>query len=470
LIPAVIFLHGFGARYDLPISLALYLYAAGGVVIISFVLVAIFAGQKSGAGAIVYPRWRFRRVEPIFNSAAVRSAGYTIGVLALVAIVSTGLFGSSDPTRNPSEYLVWIYFWAGLVILSGLAGNLWTLFNPWAGIYALLRRVVPATERPLPRAMGIWPAAALYFAFACLELTSGMANRPWLIATLALLYSLVTLAGMFGYGGAAWLKQCEAFTVLFGIVSRFSPVETAAEGGRLQVWLRPWGFGLLQPMQAGWDRITFIVLMLSTLAFDGILATPVWPAFYGALSPLAGIASFGNFIVRTLGLMVLTVIFLTAFVAVTRLVLFYGWDELKSPLGRWRGFDWMGGMTAFALTLVPIALVYNAAHDYSYLVVQSQGLFPLLPDPFARGWDLFPSLVGYQPSFALAQASTVWYVQVVLIVLGHVVAMYLAHLRAAERFKKATNVLGSQYPMLFLMVLYTMTSLWILAQPVTREI
>ena len=56
----------------------------------------------------------------------------------------------------------------------------------------------------------------------------------------------------------------------------------------------------------------------------------------------------------------------------------------------------------------------------------------------------------------------------ILIVLGHVVAVYLAHLRAGERFKTARNALLSQYPMLALMVAYTMTSLWILAQPITE--
>ena len=58
--------------------------------------------------------------------------------------------------------------------------------------------------------------------------------------------------------------------------------------------------------------------------------------------------------------------------------------------------------------------------------------------------------------------------QVILIVLGHVIAVYLAHLRAGERFKTARNALLSQYPMLLLMVAYTMTSLWILAQPITE--
>jgi hypothetical protein len=145
-------------------------------------------------------------------------------------------------------------------------------------------------------------------------------------------------------------------------------------------------------------------------------------------------------------------------VTVVRLMLYFGsssGNELET-------------VTAFALTLVPIALVYNAAHNYSYLTIQAQGLVPLLADPLALGWHLLPTS-GYRVSFALAGAATVWYVQVVLIVLGHVIAVYLAHRRAGERFKTAQQILLSQYPMLVLMVLYTMTSLWILAQPITRE-
>ena len=40
----------------LPISLALYLYAAAGVVVVSFVMVAVFAGDRVGTRAIRYPR------------------------------------------------------------------------------------------------------------------------------------------------------------------------------------------------------------------------------------------------------------------------------------------------------------------------------------------------------------------------------------------------------------------------------
>jgi len=49
-----------------------------------------------------------------------------------------------------------------------------------------------------------------------------------------------------------------------------------------------------------------------------------------------------------------------------------------------------------------------------------------------------------------------------------VIAVYLSHMRAGERFLTAQRALLSQYPMLLLMVMYTMTSLWILAQPITQ--
>jgi hypothetical protein len=456
-----IFLHGFGPRYDLPAPLFWYLFAAAGVVIISFVLVVAFAGEQVGPKALHYPRRPIPFLLRLARSPWPKAVGGTIGVLALLAIVLTGLFGSTDSTYSPAEYLVWIYFWAGLVILSGLVGNLWCLLNPWAAIYDLVTRF--ARRGPLWKLpnVGVWPAAAAYFSFACLELTTGMANQPRVVGALALAYSAVTLAGMILFGRDQWLEHCEAFTVLFGIVGRFGPIEAERrdDGAISAVYVRPWGVGLLQPGPSGWDRIFFVILMLSTLAFDGILATPAWQDFNVTLEPLwLPMGPWGFFFVRTLGITLLTIAFLLVFVAFMEMVIFFGNRKV----------DFVTTATGFAMTLVPIALVYNAAHNYSYVVVQSQALIPLLNDPLHRGWHLLPALANVTPSFALAQASTVWFAQVVLIVLGHVIAVYLAHMRAGERFRSAQRALLSQYPMLALMVIYTMTSLLILAQQTTK--
>ena len=458
-----IVLHGFGPRYDLPIATALYLYAAGGVVFISFVLVVLFAGDRVGPRATDYPRRAVPWLLPIARSPWPRFIGGVMGVAALIAVVITGLFGSGNAFYNPSEYIVWIFFWASLVILSGLVGNLFYWLSPWTAIYDALARILhPRPVWKMPE-VGLWPAAAAYFAFACLELTTGLAVRPQIVAVAAIVYTVVTLAGMFLFGRDEWLDHCEAFTILFGIVARFGPLETERdETGRMSaVYLRPWGVGLLKPSPSGWDRVLFVILMLSTLAFDGISATPAWQDFTVALKPYwLPLGSFGLFAVRTFGLVLLTIAFLLIFVAFMEAVIYLGQRKV----------DVKATVTSFALTLVPIALVYNAAHNYSYILVQSQYLIPLLNDPLHKGAHLLPAVAGYVPNFALAQASTVWYADIVLIVLGHVVAGFLSHLRAGERVRTAQRALLSQYPMLLLMVLYTMTSLWILAQPITKEL
>jgi hypothetical protein len=454
--------HGFGQRYDLPIGLALYLFAAGGVVFISFVLVVLFTGDQVGAKALEYPRREVPLLLPIARSRGPRLIGGVIGVFALAVVVVTGLFGSTNAFYNPAEYIVWIYFWAGTVIASGIVGNLWYLLNPWAAIFDAVAKLVPTRPPGRLPDVGVWPAVVAYFAFACLELTSGMASRPQMVAVAASVYTAITLAGMFVFGRDEWLEHCEGFTVLFGIVGRFGPVEVERDEKRQikSVYVRPWGVGLLNTGQAGWDRVVFVILMLSTLAFDGILATPAWQDFNIALEPIwLPMGALGFFFVRTLGLLLLTAAFLLVFMAFMEAVLYLGQRKV----------DLKTTLTSFALTLVPIALVYNAAHNYSYVALSAQLLIPLLNDPLLKGWHLLPAVANFKPSFALVQAATVWYAQIVLIVLGHIVAVILSHLRAAERFRTAQRALLSQYPMLLLMVLYTMTSLWILAQPITRE-
>jgi hypothetical protein len=69
------------------------------------------------------------------------------------------------------------------------------------------------------------------------------------------------------------------------------------------------------------------------------------------------------------------------------------------------------------------------------------------------------------PRWAIPRPDAVWYLQITLVVLGHADAVYLAHLRAGERFRSARRALLGQYPMVVLLVSYTMASMWILAQP-----
>jgi hypothetical protein len=61
-----------------------------------------------------------------------------------------------------------------------------------------------------------------------------------------------------------------------------------------------------------------------------------------------------------------------------------------------------------------------------------------------------------------------WYLAIAIIVGGHVIAVYLGHTQALRLFPDRADALRSQTPLVVLMIAYTMTSLWILAQPITN--
>src|SRR5215211_2919779 len=88
--------------------------------------------------------------------------------------------------------------------------------------------------------------------------------------------------------------------------------------------------------------------------------------------------------------------------------------------------------------------------------------------PSGMGLEPLRRSSDFEPRYGIVGAGFVWYSQVALIVVGHVIAVYLAHSISLRLLRDPERALRSQLPMLVLMVLYTMTSLWILAQPIVE--
>ena len=124
-------------------------------------------------------------------------------------------------------------------------------------------------------------------------------------------------------------------------------------------------------------------------------------------------------------------------------------------------------VAAFVFSLIPIALAYNYAHFLGLLLTQGQQIIPLISDPFGYEWNLFGT-GEYLIDIGIIGAKFLWGFSVAVIVVGHMVAVYLAHLRAMALYGDRTLVLKSQLPMLVLMVLYTTVSLWIVSRPITE--
>ena len=89
----------------------------------------------------------------------------------------------------------------------------------------------------------------------------------------------------------------------------------------------------------------------------------------------------------------------------------------------------------------------------------------MMSDPFSLGWNLLGTNGSFRDPIIL-DAGTVWHTQVALILSGHIVSVYLAHVEALKVFPDRRYAALSQAPMLALMVLLTTAGLWILSLPI----
>jgi hypothetical protein len=198
-----------------------------------------------------------------------------------------------------------------------------------------------------------------------------------------------------------------------------------------------------------------VVLLLSTVTYDGLTATPLWAEIHDGLSSaFAGSSEIAG----TLGLLIFPMIFGMVYLATAGLIArTVGRSEAVIKIAR-----------TFVYSLIPIALAYHLAHFLSFLLIQGQLAIPLASDPLGMGWDLFGT-TDYQTNLRIINARTTWLLAVAAIVVGHIISVFLAHTIALRTFKERGLALKSQVPMLALMVGYTMVSLWILAQPITES-
>ena len=479
LLPDTAFAHGFGDRYDLPVPLGLYITGAGLAVALSFVLIGVFSrGRVEGT----YPR------KNLLEWKAGRALAHpvTLGVLKVssaivfVTFVVAGLFGNQRPDANLAPTLMWVGVWVGIAYLSALVGDIWALINPWKVLFGYAETVVRrlagvelSRYEPYPSALGSWPAAVLFFGFAWVEIVYTGSAEPFKLGVLSLAYSAITVGGMWMFGRETWLRNGEFFTVVFSILSSIAPAEVRVKGEpevndyesysearrEAREWnLRPWGAGLLAVNRPDMAQTVLLVMMLATVSFDGFVETGPWTRILINVSSTLGLYGANAFsTITTLGLLAAPALFFSVFAATAWLMRWLtNSDIAASTLVR-----------AFVYSLVPIAFAYHIAHFFGFLFIQGQALIPLASDPLGRGWDLFGT-AGYVTDIGVVNARFTWLLSIAVIVVGHVIAVYVAHVYALRLFPRTADAVRSQYPMMALMVGYTMVSLWIIAQPIVQ--
>ncbi|MDH3286990.1 MAG: hypothetical protein OEP48_04580 [Betaproteobacteria bacterium] len=457
-LPSPAWAHAFGERYDLPVPLGYFVVGAAVAVALSFVVAALFMRGDSGKlrreGSVV-------ALGPVLP--ALRIAFQIVSVTLLCTVVVAGLFGTLNPEMNLAPVLVWIIWWVGLSFVVACIGNVWRALDPWRALFegmdAAARRVGLANGVTLgftyPASLGAWPAVFLLLLFVWIEVLYPHAVMPSRLAAMTLAWSAVTLLGMVCFGGAAWRRNADVFSLYFSALGRFAAIGAGPDARSLV--LRAPGSGLIASPVESLAMVAFVIAMLATVLFDGLLGTQALLLFrHAAIGWLPQLADDRGYFLGTASLIAVWLSFLGAYLlssfATAQLVR----DRPAGAIAR-----------LFALTLVPIAIAYTVAHYFSYLVVHGQLIIPLISDPLGRGWDLFGTIQFY-PDIGIISARVTWHLAIVSIVVGHVISIWLAHRLALREFHAPRQAVLASVPLTVLMVIFTVISLLVMAEPLVQ--
>jgi hypothetical protein len=264
-----------------------------------------------------------------------------------------------------------------------------------------------------------------------------VAGDPRLLASVVVGYSIVTVVGAALFGPDPWFGRVDPISRVFQCYGWIAPIQRTDEGLALRL---PGAAATDGEARAAAEPV-FVVAVLWATTYDGLVSTPAWTA---AAEPVVG----AGVPARLVYLLAIALGFGA----------FLGLYRLGARLVRRTGGTYLAEAAIadeFATSLLPIAAGYHAAHFLAYFLSLLPTLVVLAVAPFDP-----PATV---PLLSVPD----WFgaLGLLFILVGHVVAIWIAHSVAFELFPGRLQPLRSQYPLVALMIAYTMTSMWIVIQP-----
>lgn len=422
---------GAASRRSLAVPTWLFLLTGGSAVGASFLLASFITDRR-----FIGQLHDWHRSLPLPAGRLLVLATRLFGVAGLAVVVVVGFLGPPDALANLAILLVWAGWWAGFTMTTYLLGNAWPILNPWRSIAAVL----PSFDRPYPRRLGAWPSVVGLLALVWLEVVSPLADDPRLLATVVVGYSVVTVGGTVVVGSTRWFSTVDPVARVFRYYGRVAPLSWDGTARRLR--LRLPGSGLTDGSPVDGDaEVAFVVALVWVTTYDGLVATPAWGSFARTV--------VGTGVPPQLLYPAALLVGFALFLGVFRLAARYSRrtaDSFRAPslLAR-----------RFAPSLLAIAAGYHLAHYLGYFLSLAPATIAVLTQPLSP-----PATV------PVAQLPG-WFggLNMAFVLLGHLLAIWIAHAAAYDLFPGRLQAIRSQYPFIVVMVFYTMTSLWLVSQP-----
>lgn len=302
----------------------------------------------------------------------------TLTGLFLLALVLSGLFGSSDPRANPLPVTIWSVWWGVFVFVQALLGDVWSELNPLIAPGKLIERWRGLRPPPItyPSWLGFWPASLGFFYFSWLELVDLAPDDPRRLATLVIAYLVSGLVGMLLFGAETWLQRADPFSFFLRLVGQLAPFETkpvADDTRRRHVCFVLPGSRLMRLGAIPLSGTLFVLMTLSAVSFDGLSRTFWWLDLAG-VNPLEFPGRSKVLAFNSAGLVGIWLVLGAAYLASIR------FGCRIEP--RWQFAKAAGTMI---LSIVPIALAYHFAHYVTVLSMELQYVVEIYSVPLHQG-------------------------------------------------------------------------------------
>jgi hypothetical protein len=425
--------HGVGRVYELPIPLGLYLAAAATTVLVSFFVRAFVTTA---------PKARPRK--QIVGSGAARMVAGILRVLGVAGLLLA--LGAGIVARSEGFTLTTLLFWVGLIVgmlvVSAVLAGAWEAADPWATLERVYRIEIEDEDGNGSVAPWWLAPAGLYVLF-WFELVSHLGFVDFWIVMALLLYSLFSFSARARFADN-WAES-DPLSVLFGWAGRIAPFRLQPEG----IYRKGLVDELDEPRTMPLGLFAALFVLLAATTFDNVSETVGWSSFLASTKLDALPVTVAN----SAFLLAFSLLFFVPFLLSVGIARF--WIGSNLPL--------LEIARRFAWSLIPIAIAYVLAHNAPLLISGVPLLLRQLSDPIGRGWNLFGTAHVFE-GFIISP-ELVWFVEIALIVGGHILAVLAAHRTAWSIGRSRVVVLRSQYALMALMSLYTVATLWLLAQP-----
>jgi len=462
-----------------------------------------------------YDLLRLPLIKRMMKHRAFQFALQLPNALIFLLVIVAGIWGTTLGDKNFATVVTWLVWWAVIIFTFLFLSRTWCMVCPLVSIAEWIQRGrlwkvgnrLFTLNRKWPRRLrNFWVPTVFFIILTWMFLNIGLAENPLYTALVsiilfiapAIVISMVfqrrtfcryvcPIGGVIGaYSMTAPLeirnrsdavcRSCKEKACYRGNEKGYGcpmfmmpqTMETntyctmctecikTCPNDNIALNVRPFMSDLWKTRKLGIDVAMIVVIMLGITVFQTLSMLEPWTDMSDAMIDATGLSEH---VVLTLSYLALGVL--------APILIFAGWSLITKYLGG-RKVRFRNVFIGFSFAFLPIALSSHMAHNLVHFLEEGPpAAVPVISDPLGWGWNLFGTAnLLLDP---LLTADPLHILQMSLITIGYVGAVYAGWRVARETFGNNLKAVAGLAPMLVLMVVFAGLNLYLLNLPMSMR-